>query len=104
MSAELVTIFDLWKATPVFHLHRSWDDDHRVARLERDDGLVEVSHRWTTACGQRVNWWGWTEDPAEVDWAKRSSESWDQHRGTQLRRDHAEKIGRLCQRCEAALS
>lgn len=101
MSAEPVTILVRWVPIPVFHLHGPWETTHIVERVERDDGLFDVTHRWRTACGRLINAWGWTEDPAESRWSHRFTEQWDNHTGLQLRRDHAEKIGRPCLRCAA---
>lgn len=102
-DASPVTVFDRWRAEPVFHLQAAWGERHDVFSYERDDGLIVVEHRWSTACGRVIDRWGWTEDPAATDWSKRHRDQWDNRHGAAitLRRDHAETIGRLCLRCAA---
>ncbi len=97
-DASTVVIFRTYDREPVFHI---WGGESlRTHEVERDDGSIEVTKRWVTACGQRIAEWGWTYAPAEPDWLKRHTDQWDSgHRGIELRRDHAEMFARLCERC-----
>lgn len=96
-DASTVVIFRTYDPEPVFHLWRGLDA-LRTFDLERDDGAVEVTKRWVTACGQRIAEWGWTYHPGDA----RYTDQWDSgHRGIQLRRDHAGSFARLCERCAA---
>lgn len=100
-DATPVVVFRAWDAVPVFHLYAPWMDQ-RDSVVELDDGTVQHSRRVVTLCGRLRHAWGWLEHPGEpwpdsIPWF---SLSWSV---IDLRRDHAEKLGRLCERCARAV-
>lgn len=104
-DATPVAIFTRWRAEPVFHLARSWEDGgHETSRSDHPDGFVIVEHRTYLECGRVLDAWGWHDHGDGRPWPERYSDEWERRPALILRRDHAEKIGRLCRRCEAAVS
>lgn len=101
VDATPVVVFlgQRWKETPTFHIPLRWHDGgHTSDRVEFDDGSAKVEHRTFAACGREIARWGWTERPGETA----TRDYFDIEHTSMLRRDHAEKIGRLCDRCKAA--
>lgn len=89
-DASPVLVLDFAPPTLVFHLFEEWDARPHPERSE--DGWIRNEHR--TRCGI-VTW--------RVEWRDvegRTSSETRLNRGTVLRRDHAERIGRPCARCE----
>lgn len=81
-------MFDMWQRSPVFHLPPAEFDR---AWLKDDLGDGRQRGRLVTRCGLTIYESTWGAAPhRDIDYA------------TRLRRDHAEKIGRLCRRCEMA--
>lgn len=93
-----------WKETPRFHLATSWaNGSHLVTVTEQEDGSRRVDHRFVALCGRPLNEWGWIEHTDEPMHAtSRYTHHRDADLAISLRRDHAEKIGVLCDRCKAA--
>lgn len=90
-DASPVIVFDLGKPELVFHLFEAWEARPHPVKL--DDGWIRNEHR--TRCGLLT----WAVEWRDVD-GRLSSETRAQiDRGTALRRDHASRIGRLCERC-----
>jgi hypothetical protein len=100
-DASPAVILQRWAERPVFHLLLPWGNGggHQVTRSELDDGRIRVEHRTLLACGRTHDRWGWIEDPTVETWYGRTSDEHRTEHGIVLRRDHAEKIGRLCRRC-----
>lgn len=91
-----------WAETPTFHLAPGWNDrGHTVDEFELDDGNRRVEHRTLAACGRVASAWGWTTLGDEVEWSSRYVDQQNVEHAFVMRRDHAEKIGRLCDRCRA---
>lgn len=83
-----VFVFQMWHRSIVFHLtpkdfDRSWIKD------ELEDGRHRGRHM--TSCGRVIY---------ESTWGGGTCR--DREYATRLRRDHAEKLGRMCRRCETA--
>lgn len=90
-DARPVVVFSLAPIELVFHVAGPMR-----GRIPLDDGWLRTEIR--TRCGEVTYAHEWREDPSG-DWRKNEHRR-SIDRGTFLRRDHAEKIGRPCARCE----
>lgn len=88
-DARAVVVLNLWANVPVVHLPRPG----HFRRMETADGWHRTETR--PACGILLDVIEWQDRPAPW-WSEVRLEH---RRGTWLRRDHAETIGRLCERC-----
>jgi hypothetical protein len=91
-----VIVFRLLVPTPVWHLQATWRPEEHPTILA--DGWKRNEVR--TWCGQ-VTWrveWRDVREPGQP--ARTEHRGQIGPRGTYLRRDHAELIGRQCQRCQ----
>lgn len=88
--ASAVLVFRIMAPVLVFHASGPWR-----GRIELEDRWLRTEFR--TRCGIVHYAHEWRDDPAG-DWRKTEHRA-ETHRGTYLRRDHAEKIGRPCSRC-----
>ncbi len=90
-GARPVVVFSLAPAELVYHL-----SGPMRGRIRLEDRWLRTEVR--TRCGEVTYAHEWRED-LDGDWRKTESRG-RVDRGTFLRRDHAEKIGRPCARCE----
>lgn len=96
-DASPVVVFSLWPRVLVFHQQEPWNA--RPHPVELADGWKRNESR--TICGEltyAIEWRDIVPTPARPPWSDTRGEV---NRGTFLRRDHAEKIGRPCSRCFA---
>lgn len=88
---------------PVFHLHREWSDGGHSATMTEllsPPLRFRVDHQTFTLCGRVADRWWWLEDRDDAGNRKRVVDHGETY-AHRLQLRHAEKIGRLCQRCEA---
>jgi hypothetical protein len=91
--ADLVLVFDVQAPVLTFHL---WGAPP-VVRHDLDDGWTATES--VTACGLRAERVEWRPLPPPDFGEERLHE---RAAVSRLRRDHAERIGRLCARCAKA--